>query len=86
MQAVGVSAVHIADIDGDGALDLVLSNSLTGDVQWYRQNKPDSFSSPTTVLTGLPGVVLVKVADISADGIVDILSIANSRFRLLVSS
>jgi hypothetical protein len=63
-------AVAAADVDGDGALDLV---TLHGDVLQVRRNAGDAFESAVDVPTSA-GTEHLVVADVDLDGAVDIIT------------
>lgn len=58
--------VAAADLDGDGAVDLVFPNDATDHVTVLRGDGTGGFPNPTTLATGrLPGVV--RIADLNGD-------------------
>src|SRR5262249_32255482 len=62
----GVSAVAVADLDGDGIPDIASANS-DGTVSVLRGSRDGSFQSPTRYTVGAsPGAV--AVADVNGDG------------------
>ena len=72
--ADGAQAVHAADLDGDGDLD-VLSASWNDDkIAWYRNDGAGAFSEPNVVSTDADGAVAVHAADLDGDGDFDVLS------------
>jgi hypothetical protein len=70
-----VSAVEIADLDGDGRADLCTANVGTGTLALFFQGTGGTFSpTPDLVLGGLSGPVAVAIADLDADGDLDLAS------------
>ena len=67
--------VLVADLDGDGDLDIVSASSLDNTVAWYEN---DGASDPTwnavDIATDADGVVGVFLVDLDQDGDIDILS------------
>jgi hypothetical protein len=72
-QAFGYSVDRtvLADLDGDGDLDIVTGNTYVGSA-WYRNNGQGVFSSGGSVGPGDNGSKFVDVADFNGDGIPDI--------------
>lgn len=72
--ADGATSVVAADIDGDGKLDLVVTEGDSGNVSWYRN---DGQVNPTftkdTLATGETGASDLFAIDIDHDGDIDIL-------------
>ncbi len=73
----GVLPVSAADLDGDGALDLVYGGT-SGEVKWLVGRGDGSFDSPRSFAVGLHDVV-VSPADWNADGLCDVLAVAAGR-------
>ena len=77
--------VTVADLDGDGLLDLVTATSDDASVSWYRQIPPPSpsssspygtftFGEKTVIFDGIPEVVVAVTADMDGDGDIDIVA------------
>ncbi|MFO1410097.1 MAG: VCBS repeat-containing protein [Steroidobacteraceae bacterium] len=69
----------IADVDGDGARDVVLADVEDDAVYWLRQDgaSPGHFLAPVPIATGVHPYDVV-VADFTADGVADV-AIADSQ-------
>ncbi len=72
------SAVEVADLDGDGDLDIVSSNAGSDNVTVFLQNAFGAFpSAPSLDLGGVgvtDGAADVVAADLNGDGLIDIAS------------
>ena len=73
--ADGARGVHIADMDGDGDLDIVSASDSDDTIAWYEN---DGAADPTwtasNIATSADGAVDVHVADMDGDGDLDIVS------------
>ena len=71
----GPSSVFVADMDGDGDLDIVAASAYDDSVTWYEN---DGAANPSwtalTIATSADFVFSVFVADMDDDGDLDILS------------
>jgi hypothetical protein len=72
----GPSAVAVADLNGDGNLDLVVANAIDNDVQVFLGNGDGSFQSPVSYSLGTASPTALVVADLG-NGDLDIVT-ANS--------
>ncbi len=69
------------DCDEDGRLDVFIALAEAGSVQWLRNGapvtpgdaNPDFSSGPALVIDGLPGARGLALADVNADGRMDVL-------------
>ncbi|MCZ6792047.1 MAG: VCBS repeat-containing protein [Planctomycetota bacterium] len=73
----GPESVALADLDGDGRLDVVTAGRISGDVVWFAQRPTGDFSAAVPVGDLAPGVQLMSplalvAADVDADGLVDV--------------
>lgn len=69
-------AIVLADIDGDGLLDIVVSANAASDrsVSWYRNLGNGNFSSSNVVVTDFSNGFGIAVGDINGNGFLDIIS------------
>lgn len=75
----GIPGFHLADIDGDGAMDIVASyssSSGSNGVTWYRNNNNGSatFSSRIIISNAVNYVTSVYADDLDGDGDIDVVS------------
>ncbi len=73
-QAINVVALVLVDVDNDGDKDLVSSSSGDGKIAWYRNLGQGNFSNQIVVVSGLTGLGVIAVADITGDNKVDIVA------------
>lgn len=69
-------AVHVADINDDGNLDVLSASSWDDKIAWYQNNGTGSFSSQPYITTSANGASDVFAADLDNDGDLDVLSTA----------
>ncbi|MDE0920398.1 MAG: FG-GAP-like repeat-containing protein [Arenicellales bacterium] len=73
--ANGAFAVHVADMDGDGDLDIISASSFDDTIAWYEN---DGAANPSwtaaDIATSADGAKAVYVADMDGDGDLDIVS------------
>ena len=73
----GASYVRAADVNGDGAMDIVASAADAGKVVWFRNlDGLGSFAGQWVISTNAVGVWSVAVGDIDGDGDIDVASTA----------
>ncbi|MDP4826230.1 MAG: VCBS repeat-containing protein [Flavobacteriales bacterium] len=70
-------AVHCADIDGDGDLDVISASYLDDKIAWM-ENLGGTFGYPRSIFESADGAVSVHAADFDGDGDIDVVS--GSRF------
>jgi hypothetical protein len=79
----GYSAPALADIDGDGVLDIV-SGSADGDIYWFKGGEDLNFEARGKLLdTDIRGQSLPALGDIDGDGVTD-LAVGSNEGILLV--
>ncbi|MCP4276541.1 MAG: VCBS repeat-containing protein, partial [Gammaproteobacteria bacterium] len=71
--ADGATSVHVADVDGDGDLDVLSSSLLSGDIVWYENDGSENFTTHNIALSNYP--MDVTTADVDNDGDLDLLSV-----------
>ena len=73
--ADGVEAVYVADMDGDGDLDIVSASSYDDTIAWYENDgAADPSWTAADIATSADGAESVYVADMDGDGDLDIVS------------
>ena len=70
--ADGVWGVHVADVDGDGNLDIIRASLYDDTVAWY-ENTANGYTGHV-ITTSANGAIAVYAEDIDSDGDMDILS------------
>ena len=70
--ADGVWGVHVADVDGDGNLDIIRASLYDDTVAWY-ENTANGYTRHV-ITTSANGAIAVYAEDIDSDGDMDILS------------
>ena len=71
----GVFDVHVADMDGDGDLDIVSASDVDDTIAWYENDgAADPSWTAVDIATSADGATDVHVADMDGDGDLDIVS------------
>jgi len=75
--ALSASSIHIADINGDGDMDVVSTSFIDDKVAWYENTDGlGSFGAQQIITTNADGAKSVYVTDIDGDGDMDVLAAA----------
>ncbi len=74
--------IHAADLDGDGAPDVLTAVSGEDEVSWYRNLGGGRLSSQRLIATDASGPVSVHAADLDGDGDADVLSASSGDDRI----
>ena len=73
--ADGAKDVHVADLDGDGDLDIVSASYVDDTIAWYENDgAADPSFTAANIATSADGAWHVHVADMDGDGDLDIVS------------
>src|SRR5690606_12326919 len=75
-EAVQVSSVFVADLDGDGDNDIISGGAgiYDSDVSWYANDGQGNFSAQRVISADVQGTDSVFAADLDGDGDLDVLS------------
>lgn len=68
------SALHAADLNNDGDLDLVVAWNSTDTIVWYENGGVGVFSGQQVITTSADGIADIHVADVDGDGDLDVLA------------
>ena len=78
-QATGAWAVHAADLDGDGDLDVLSAASGDSQISWFQNLDSAGNFGERKLIDNVDGATSVSAADVDGDGDIDVLSGAFSR-------
>ncbi len=70
--AFGANTVVVADIDGDGDLDVVANYANRDSVVWFSNNGVGSFSAAQVISSAIDGAYGIAVDDLDGDGDQDV--------------
>ncbi len=76
-QADGALSVQVADINGDGWVDVISASMLDGKVAWY-ENIEGSFSEQKLITNALNQPRAIYCTDIDKDGDIDVLAASSA--------
>lgn len=69
----GASAIEVADLNGDGAPDVISASTGDGEIAWYPNEGEGYFPAKQVITIGGAGAQDLQVADLDGDGDLDIL-------------
>lgn len=69
----GSASVHVADMNADGAPDVLAASNNPAEIAWYR-NGDDGFSDRTVILENASNIKSAITADLDEDGDPDVVS------------
>ena len=72
--ADGAESVYVADMDGDGDLDIVSASRLDDTIAWYENDGVPTSWTAADIATSAGGAYDIHVADMDNDGDIDIVS------------
>jgi len=73
-QIASPSSLHINDLDGDNAPDILIS-TLSGKLLWYKNNGENNFSQQNLISNWLDGTKHIYSADLDNDNDYDVLAV-----------
>ena len=69
-----VEALHTADVDSDGDIDVLAASYWDGKITWFENDGSGGFVSDHTITSSAPGALAVHAADLDGDSDVDVIS------------
>ncbi|MDP6195690.1 MAG: FG-GAP-like repeat-containing protein, partial [Candidatus Poseidonia sp.] len=72
--ASGARTIYVADMDGDGDLDIVSASKGDDKIAWYENNGDGTSWTTAVIATSAQDAIGVHVADMDGDGDLDIVS------------
>ncbi|MFV0248950.1 MAG: FG-GAP repeat domain-containing protein, partial [Tenacibaculum sp.] len=73
-EANGAQDVYVADLDGDGNVDVLSASLYDHKIAWYKNDGSGNFGKQQIISIEAKGGVSVYAADLDADGDIDVLS------------
>jgi hypothetical protein len=81
VSGLGVADVFLADVDGNGRMDIVVANTGSVRIGYFQQTSANSFTFQSISTTSTnPGTV--QAVDIDGDGDLDVLAVMNNRTQV----
>ena len=74
---MGALELDVADIDGDGIVDVAAVSPVVEKLSWWRSNGDGTFGVEQTIATGIAGALEVIAADFDGDGDADLATSAS---------
>ncbi|HET8809781.1 MAG TPA: FG-GAP-like repeat-containing protein [Flavobacteriaceae bacterium] len=72
--ADGAREVYVADLDGDGDMDVLSASENDDTIAWYENNGSGHFGTGNNITSTADGAYAVYAADVDSDGDMDVLS------------
>jgi hypothetical protein len=77
--ADGARGVHVADMDGDGDLDIISASAIDNTIAWYENDgASDPTWTATDIATNMNGARDIEAADMDGDGDLDIVAVSQN--------
>ncbi|HIN16680.1 MAG TPA: VCBS repeat-containing protein, partial [Gammaproteobacteria bacterium] len=77
--ADGARGVHVADMDGDGDLDIISASRDDDTIAWYENDgASDPTWTATDIATNMNGARDIEAADMDGDGDLDIVAVSQN--------
>ncbi len=75
----GIQDVTVADMDGDGDLDVLSASANDNKIAWYPNDGNGSFDNQLTITAEALGALSVSTGDLDGDGDLDVLSARSNK-------
>jgi gliding motility-associated-like protein len=70
--------LHVADMDGDGDMDVLSANARTKDVLWYENNGAQAFASRVVANGAADVMMTIHAADVDGDGDLEVMTASDN--------
>ncbi|MEZ4884986.1 MAG: FG-GAP-like repeat-containing protein [Chitinophagales bacterium] len=84
-RAIDPKDMDVADLDGDGDLDIVSASRSDGKIAWYRNDGNNQIEAQFVLQSALDYVEVVHAADMDQDGDIDLLSEHSNKILLFTN-